>query len=194
MEGRPGAASARGGALYAPEQTRVEALEATLALQQAALDEHLEEHEGEEGLLNEIKDSEGKISDKSVKDRLKTIAGDPEYDDERAAIERYRALALALAGAKASHSDAQKALDGKVFVRYGQLSEAEVKTLVVEDKWLATLRALIEGETLRAGQSLCARLGALGTRYDTPLPDLTTRAQTLRGRVDAHLERMGFVL
>ena len=34
--------------------------------------------------------------------------------------------------------EAQAALDEKVLARYAKLTEAEIKTLVVEDKWLAS--------------------------------------------------------
>jgi hypothetical protein len=41
---------------------------------------------------------------------------------------------------------------------YGQLSESEIKTLVVDDKWLATLAASVESELDRISQALTGRI------------------------------------
>jgi type I restriction enzyme M protein len=69
---------------------------------------------------------------------------------------------------------------------------AEVKTLVVEDKWLATLDAAIHGEMDRVSQQLTQRVKELAERYETPLPQMTTRVVELEAKVNQHLERMGF--
>jgi type I restriction enzyme M protein len=86
----------------------------------------------------------------------------------------------------------EAALDAKAYDKYPKLSEADVKTLVVEDKWLATLDARIHGEMDRVSQQLTARVRELADRYDTPLPALATRTANLEAKVNAHLERMGF--
>ena len=89
--------------------------------------------------------------------------------------------------------EAQKALDAKVAARYRQLSEAEIKTLVVDDKWLAALAASVQGELDRVSQSLTGRIRQLAERYATPLPRLAGEVETLTARVDQHLRTMGFI-
>src|SRR5260370_36942677 len=44
------------------------------------------------------------------------------------------------AAAEKKGKDLQKELDKKVFAKYPKLSEDEIKTLAVDDKWLAKLR------------------------------------------------------
>ncbi len=53
--------------------------------------------------------------------------------------------------------DAETALDAKAHARYAKLTEAEIKTLVVDDKWLAALDAVIHGEMDRVSQQLTRR-------------------------------------
>ena len=79
----------------------------------------------------------------------------------------------------------------KVAVQYGKLTEVEIKTLVVDDKWLATLAADVQGELDRVSQTLTGRIRQLAERYATPLPQLTSEVATFTARVDEHLKKMG---
>ena len=72
-----------------------------------------------------------------------------------------------------------------------KLTEDEIKTLVVDDKWLATLAAGVQGELDRVSQALTGRIRQLAERYATPLPQLTDEVETLAARVDEHLKKMG---
>jgi type I restriction enzyme M protein len=93
---------------------------------------------------------------------------------------------------KARLKDAEAALDAKAYARYPQLGEADVKALVVDDKWLGTLDADIHGEMDRVSQALTARVKELAERYEAPLPALVSRVAELEAKVNRHLERMGF--
>ena len=80
----------------------------------------------------------------------------------------------------------------KVLGQYAKLTEDDIKTLVVDDKWLATLAAAVQGELDRVSQTLTGRIRQLAERYATPLPQLTDKVATLASRVDEHLKKMGF--
>src|SRR5690606_24266367 len=86
---------------------------------------------------------------------------------------------------------AQAALDEKVLARYGKLTEAEIKTLVVEDKWLASLRAAIDGDVQRVTQQLAGRAKELEERYARPLPELEREVEGFSAKVEGHLKKMG---
>ena len=77
-------------------------------------------------------------------------------------------------------------------MKYAKLTEAEIKTLVVEDKWLAALSAQVQGELDRVSQALTGRIRQLAERYATPLPQLTDEVARLADKVEAHLKQMGF--
>ena len=47
-----------------------------------------------------------------------------------------------------------------------KLTEAEIKALVVDDKWLAALDAAIHGEMDRVSQKLTQRVKELAERYE----------------------------
>lgn len=75
--------------------------------------------------------------------------------------------------------------------KYPTHTEADIQTLVVDDKWLATLAAAVQGELDRVSQTLTGRIRQLAERYATPLPQLTDEVAALAAKVDQHLKRMG---
>jgi len=89
---------------------------------------------------------------------------------------------------------ADAALDAQALAQYPLLTTAEIQSLVVEDKWMASLRCAIAAETDRTSQTLTQRIKELADRYDTPVPALTRRVAELEAKVNAHLAKMGFAL
>ena len=86
----------------------------------------------------------------------------------------------------------EAALDARALAQYTKLAEADIKALVIEDKWLAVLDALIHGEMDRLSQALTQRVKQLAERYADPLPAMTKRISELEIKVNAHLAKMGF--
>ena len=181
---------------FAAERDAITTLEADIAGIEQQLDETREEQSGEEGLLAEVIEGEGekqKITAKALKSRLKDIGRDPDYADEHQALEAYAALLDQQADAKARLKTTQDDLEAKLDAKYPTLTEADIKTLVVDDKWLATLDAAVQGELDRVSQTLTGRIRQLAERYATPLPQLTDEVETLAALVDGHLKTMGAV-
>ena len=178
---------------FAAEQAAIDQRETERDTISRQMEEMEEEHGGEDGLLADARNEKGKLTAKSVKDRLKAIKHDTDAADERKLLNAYADLIEKEAAASKAVKDAQKALDAKVSARYAHLTEAEIKTLVVEDKWLAALAASVQGELDRVSQTLTGRIRQLAERYATPLPRLAEEVDTLAARVDEHLKKMGFV-
>jgi type I restriction enzyme M protein len=184
---------------FAAEQQAVEALETERDAITRQMEELDEEHGGEGGLLEEGKTDKGKLTAKSVKDRLKALqaltvrAEIADAQDEIKALKAYAALLEQEATASKKTKDAQKALDAKVAAKYAHLTVADIQTLVVQDKWLATLTASVQSELGRVSQALTGRIRQLAERYATPMPALGDEVEVLAGRVDEHLKAMGFV-
>ena len=88
---------------------------------------------------------------------------------------------------------AEAELQAKTCARYPKLTETEIKMLLVDNKWLSTLVAAVQGELDRISQMLTGRIRQLAERYATPLPQLTHRVAALAAKVDEHLKRMGAV-
>jgi type I restriction enzyme M protein len=173
------------------EQAAIEKLEAdrdTISRQMEELDE---EHGGEEGLLADAKTDKGKLTKASVKARLAEIGDDKDFADESKLLKEYLGLIEKESDANKRVKDATKALAAKVATKYGKLTEDEVKTLVVDDKWLASLATDVQSELDRVSQALTGRIRQLAERYAAPLPQLVEEVEKLAARVNEHLKKMG---
>ena len=103
-------------------------------------------------------------------------------------------LTKAEADLKKQIKAADAALDAQALAKYPPLTAAEIQSLVVDDKWMPSLRTAIAAETDRTSQALTQRIKELADRYDTPVPELTRRVAELEAKVNAHLAKMGFAL
>ncbi len=169
----------------------IELLEGDVAALEQKVEEMKEERGGDEGILAEARDDKGNVSKAAAKARLKEIKKDPEADEERNALEEYIDLEEAAAGARKKLNEARQALEAKVFAKYGELAEDEVKTLVVEDKWLVSLAAAVQEELDTVSQNITGRLGELAKRYAMSLPSMIAEVDSLSARVNEHLDKMG---
>ena len=185
---------------FADEQNVIEMLAAKQATAASALEAYIEEHTGEDGLLADAVNDSGNITASSVKTRLKALTPDlttqhetQDNDDEHAALEHCHSLLESKSKAEKAVKDAQLALDEQVLAHYATLTETEIKALVVEDKWLATIQVTIIGEVQRLTQALAARVQELEERYAQPLPELAREVEAFGVKVEAHLQNMGVV-
>ncbi|VXC54655.1 Type I restriction-modification system, DNA-methyltransferase subunit M [Pseudomonas sp. 8BK] len=179
---------------YVAEAAAISELEAKRDAISRELEELDEEQGGEDGPLAEGKTDKGKLTAASVKARLKAIKHDRNADEERQALEQCLALIEREAEASKKIKTEQKAMDAKVQAHYAQLSEDELITLVVDDKWLATLQADVQTELDRVSQAISGRIRQLAERYATPLPALNAEVEALAAKVNAHLAKMGFAV
>lgn len=177
---------------FAAKQKAIEKLQAEQEAIVQKMEDLSEEHGGEGGPLEEAKNDKGKITKGNIKARLKDTEGDDEAQEEINLLTAYLALIEAESEASKKVKDAQKALAENVAGKYKELSEAEVKTLVVDDKWLSALAVDVQSELDRISQTLTARIKELAERYAAPLPRQTQTVEELTGKVDAHLQKMGF--
>jgi type I restriction enzyme M protein len=182
---------------YASEQAEIDQLLVEVEGVTAKLAELEEEQLGEEGAFSEARadaeeGKEGKVSRAAVAARLKEIKGDKEAKDEAAILGQWLELDAGQTALKKKLKEAEAALDAKAYALYPKLTENEVKTMVVDDKWLAVLDAAIHGEMNRVSQQLTHRVRELVERYETPLPQMANRVAELEASVNHHLERMGF--
>ena len=181
-------------ARYFPqEQDAIEWLQGDLENTSAQMSELVEEHGGEEGIFSAF----DKVNKSNVTARLKEIRNlfnqDEDSQEETAVLNKWLDLYNQEAALKKKLKNAELALDNKVYLAYPRLTEDEVKTLVVDDKWMAVLETSILGETERINQALANRVKELAERYETPLPLMVRHVSELEARVNHHLEMMGFI-
>ncbi len=173
---------------FAAQQQVIRELEASLENVTAQLNELEEEHGGDDGAFAEL----DKVNKANVAARLKEIKGDKDAKDEIDALDAWRKFNEQESELKKALRDAEAELDVLAYAHYPKLSEEEIKTLVVDDKWLAALDKDIHSEMDRISQALTQRVKELAERYETPLSVLETNVAALHDKVAAHLRKMGF--
>jgi type I restriction enzyme M protein len=173
---------------YAKEHAAIDQLAVDLESVTARLTEMEEEHGGENGAFADLE----KVNKATAVARLKEIQGDEDARDEAAVLNEWVKLNSEETDLKKRLKDAEAALDAQACAKYPKLTESEIKSLVVDDKWLAALDAAIHGEMDRVSQQLTQRVKELAERYETPLPKVVSRVAELEAKVNRHLERMGF--
>jgi type I restriction enzyme M protein len=173
---------------FAQEQSVIEQLAAALEGATARLTEMEEEHVGEDGAFADL----DKVNRAHVTARLREIEADTGAKDEADVLNDWLKLNNEEADLKKRLKEADAALDAQACARYPKLTEAEIKALVVNDKWLAALDAAIHGEMNRVSQQLTQRVKELAERYETPLPQVVSHMAELEATVNRHLEMMGF--
>ena len=184
---------------FAAEQATTEMLQTKQATAESELAEYIEEHTGEDGLLAEATTDKGSITKSSVQARLKALTPDlttlhetqDDNDAEYDTLQHCLSLIDAKSKVDKAVKDAQLALDTQVLAHYAKLTEDEIKTLVVGDKWFASIQSAIESEVQRVIQALARRVRELEERYAHRLPDLEQEVEAFSAKVDAHLQKMG---
>lgn len=171
---------------FAEEQAALDASQAELEATSASLGELGEEHGGEEGFLGALE----KVGKAEVSARLKEIKGDKDAKDEAAVLRRWLELLESETVLKRAVKERDASLDALAYGKYSTLTEADIKRLVVDDKWMARLSTSVQSELDRVSQTLTGRIRELAERYSTPLPALVCEVATFAARVDAHLEKL----
>ncbi|MCA0373888.1 MAG: type I restriction-modification system subunit M [Proteobacteria bacterium] len=173
---------------FADEQNKLNELNASLETISAELAELEEEHGGEDGLFAELE----KINKANVKARLKELKADKDAQEEITILKKWENLNERESELKSQIKELDAKIDALALAQYPKLSEAEIKDLVVNDKWLKTLENVIHSEMDRISQTLTKRVRTLAERYETPMPKLLKHANDLEAKVAKHLEKMGY--
>ncbi|MEJ5315580.1 MAG: type I restriction-modification system subunit M [Tenuifilum sp.] len=182
---------------FAKEQKAIEELEDQIEALNAQMEEVRDEHGGEEGLLANAIDDKGNISkanlSKAIKD-VKTLhaASPQEYQEEYDMLMQYKKLMDEEAEIQAKIKKAKAELENKVIAKYPTLTIDEIKTLVVEKKWMAEIEKRIRTEMDNISHRLTQRIKELADRYENPLPKLNSEVAELTAKVEGHLQKMGY--
>lgn len=183
------------------EQKTIEKFETTRDLITSQLEELEEEHSGEDGFLADFE----KVNKNSVQARLREItptrikkedlpiaAESQIVYGEKAVLEQYLNLNEEQTEANKKIKEAKTDLDKKLLEKYKTLTESDIKSLVVDDKWITTIENTVKNEMQRISQRLTQRIKEIAERYQYTLPQLNDKVDELEAKVNAHLSKMGF--
>lgn len=182
---------------FAKEQKAIQDLETEVETIKSKQEEIVEEHSGEDGLISEITDDKGKVSKAAVLKRLKELTSKKgkvlkEDKEEYNILETYRWLLEEETEKNSKIKTAKAELEKKVIAQYPKLKIDEIKTIVVEKKWMANMEQRIRIEMDNISHRLTQRIKELADRYETPIPKLTEDVNLLTVKVENHLKKMNF--
>lgn len=179
---------------FAKEQAQMDALTAEGETATAKMDELLEEHGSEDGLLATAVDEKGKISKASLSKARKELGKKNSSNaDEYDMLQQYQWLIEEDAEKKIAVRIALIDLEEKIVAQYPKLSLDEIKTLVIEHKWMAEMDSRIHAEMNNISHHLTQRIKELAERYENPLPAIEDELNKLTVKVENHLKQMNLV-
>ncbi len=171
---------------FAEEKAALDALQAELEAAVANQSELEEEQGGEDGIFAGY-DS---ISAMAVKERIREIGSDRDGADELTLLRQWLDAGNRIAALKKQIREGAVALDTLAYEKYPALTQADIQSLVIDDKWIARLEASVQGELDRVSLTLTDRICELAARYATPLSRLTDEVAALATKVEGHLKVM----
>ena len=175
---------------FTAETALIKSLETQRDAITAKMEELIEEHSGEDALFAEVE----KINKANIAKLLKEKKADKADKEEIAICQSYLDWCDEEVKLNTQIKAAQKTLELLVWNKYKELTEDEIKTIVVEDKWMAKIDSDIHSEMERISQRLTGRIKELAERYATPLPQLSIKVKTLEEKVTQHLSKMGYTI
>ena len=174
---------------FADKRNLILAAEELLAQNESKLSELLEEYA--ESYFDEDNFADSKVSDTNIKKRIKAL--DKKADaEEIAVLQQYLDLKGDISLNKKVIKDRKYDLLTALMVKYADLSGEDIKRLVIEKKWFATLSTQLDGEMQRISQQLTSKVSALAERYAQTLPEIDAEIADLEARVAEHLRQMGY--
>ena len=174
---------------FAPQHDAIVAAQTEYDSITSAIAELEEEHSGDDGAFGAL----DKIAKAEINARLKELRGDRDATDEVTILTQWLTLNERESTLKRTIKEQEAALDTQAYAKYATLNTADIRTLVIQHKWLPAIRAGISHELQSVGQRLTGRIRLLAERYATPLPQLSADVAALAAKVDAHLKAMGVV-
>jgi len=174
------------------EQDAIDALEEQKEAVARQMEDLEEEQTEDRDLFDEARNDKGKLTKASINDRIKEIKHDKEALDELKALKVYLILLEEEAEIKTKLKQASKDLETKVSKKYPSLTEPEIKSLIVDDKWLAAVTKDVQSTLEIISHRLSTRIKELAKRYTEPLPEIEAEVNELTLKVEEHLVRMGF--
>lgn len=172
---------------FAAEAEQLAGHEAALEAVSQEIEAFVEENSGEDGLLAVAMDDD-RITRALAVNRLREANREDPKGDEVVALENYIALCDGEATIRKSVKEAEAKLDQKTLVKYAKLTTDEIRTLVIDGKWGATIAQRASAELDVLTRRLVERLRELGDRYAETLGGLDSEVDALGGKVAEQLQ------
>ncbi|WP_078956290.1 type I restriction-modification system subunit M [Streptomyces sp. NRRL B-1140] len=175
---------------FAKERAEADALVTAAEDAGREIEEYVEEHAVEDGLLAGAMDDD-KINKVLASARLKVARHEGADADEVAALTHLIRLYNAEAVARKAVKEAEAALNLATLKKYGDLTESDVRTLVLDDKWRTVITARVESVAKSLTLTLIERIHELGRRYTETAGAIEAELEAVSARLADHFAAMG---
>ncbi|MDU9726078.1 type I restriction-modification system subunit M [Helicobacter pylori] len=169
---------------FEKEAKELEELENALNEKEANFEEFIEEHSNEEGLFYE-----SKINESVLKKELKNATDLEDKEILKTALELLEAKNKALK----SKNKAYEELELKAFHQYKKLELDEIKDLIIQDKWLKSLKNALENKILKRINAFSSALNEIISSYSNSLLELDKEVKESESKVLEHLKDLGLM-
>ncbi|GAA7843808.1 type I restriction-modification system subunit M [Helicobacter pylori] len=169
---------------FEKEAQELEELENALNEKEANFEEFIEEHSSEEGLFYELK-----INESVLKKELKNATDLEDKEILKTALELLEAKNKALKMKNKAHEK----LELKAFHQYKNLELGEIKDLIIQDKWLKSLKNALENKILKRINAFTSALNEIIQTYSNSLLELDKEVKESESKVLEHLKDLGLM-
>ncbi len=169
---------------FEQEAKELEELENALNEKEAHFEEFIEEHSSEEGLFYE-----SKINESVLKKELKNATDSEDKEILKTALELLEAKNKALKMKNKAHEE----LELKAFHQYKNLELSEIKDLIIQDKWLNSLKNALENKILKRINAFISTLNEIISSYSNSLLELDKEVKESESKVLEHLKDLGLL-
>ncbi len=170
---------------FEQETKELEGLENALNEKEANFEEFIEEHSNEEGLFYE-----SKINESVLKKELKNATDLEDEKTLKTALEWLEAKNKALK----MKNKAYEKLELKAFHQYKNLEINEIKDLIIQDKWLNSLKNALENKIQKRINAFISALNEIIQTYSNSLLELDKEVKESESKVLEHLKDLGIVV
>ena len=175
---------------FADDQAKVDQLNAELEAATAAVTEHAEEFGVDDALLTEATNDKGAYTKQLLAALIREAKATNDEETLECAKEALARFDKETAAKKAA-KQAQADLDLATLKKYGDLTEDDVKQLVLEEKWQAAITSRVVGQVEALTFGLVERINSLGERYAATVSELEASLTAIDAKVRSHLADMG---
>lgn len=180
-------------AFFANERAKIDEAQAVCDETQSRLDELVEEHTTEGGVLVDYLNDKDAIDAKAVNAKIKELKKTEPDNEELTILCAYSELCDKVKKFTKIVKELNTALDNECKAKYAELTIDEIKELLVNRKWYYTIFDGIKSLYVTTSHEIAGRISELAERYENTLPSLESEVESYEAKVKAHLERMGFV-
>lgn len=180
---------------FTAETAAISTLMAEMDGKQAEMDELVEQHTDTFNFGDDDEDADDKpvsVKAADVKAAIKNAKKEQTDEQEISILKQWLDLSQKKDDLSKELRQQRRLLTEAVVKKYAELTEQEIKTLVVEDKWLTSIAARCEALMQAVTHRIATDITALVERYEHTLTSLEEEVKRHEEEVRDFLKEMGF--